>query len=467
MISILDDQGLQAIGEMSYISFGVLPDLAVVGCDASQDIVASPFCQIPATRLLVCRTRATTQERIALELLEREEHLAQLAEHLRAAESGHGRLVLVGGEAGVGKSALIDAFSQKVRGGVLRTSWDSLSTPAPLGPARDLAPVLGLEIEDLAQGQEARDRVFRAVLAALGSRGGVTVIVGEDAHWADGASLELLRFLGRRIADLPVFIIVSYRDDEVGAEHPLRMILGDLATAPTLHRLAPAPLPVPAVEPLTAGTGRDPEALHRLTGGNPFFLAEILAAPVGPVPVSVSDAVLARAARLSPEARAVLDVAAIIGVSFTTEVFLAVAGPVLEEVEACLASGLLRATDDDLPFRHALTRDSIYNAMAPTRRRLLHARALEALRREHDPATRLALFAHHAEAAGDRAGVLGYASAAADEATRLNAHRQAAAQYRRALRFADHLPGAERARLLEGLAVSCYLSDQGEEAISA
>jgi DNA-binding CsgD family transcriptional regulator/tetratricopeptide (TPR) repeat protein len=185
------------------------------------------------------------------------------------------------------------------------------------------------------------------------------------------------------------------------------------------------------------------------------------------VPASVGDAVLARAARLSPEARAVLDVAAVIGATIDAGLLLAVAGPVLDEADACIARGLLQGTGDGLAFRHALAREAILAAIAPPRRRLLHARVLGALREEATGEPKLALLAHHAEAAGDREAVLVFAIAAAEEAAALGAPREAAAQYARALRFADALLPAERARLYEGRSLACYMIDQGEEAIAA
>src|SRR5215207_1964391 len=144
-----------------------------------------------------------------MELLEREPHLEQLQDHLRQAAAGHGRLVLVGGEAGVGKTTLTDEFSRRVAGTVaaLRTSCDALSTPGPLGVVRDLAPALGLRIDAQTVDGDARDQLFREVLASLAARPGPTIIIGEDAHWSDGASLELLRFLGRRIGGLPVLFV--------------------------------------------------------------------------------------------------------------------------------------------------------------------------------------------------------------------------------------------------------------------
>jgi DNA-binding CsgD family transcriptional regulator len=222
-----------------------------------------------------------------------------------------------------------------------------------------------------------------------------------------------------------------------------------------------------AVQRMAAGSGRDAAALYRLTGGNPFFLTEVLAAEDDAVPASVGDAVLARAARLSPEARAALDVAAVIGSHIDPGLLLTVAGPVLDEVDECVARGLLRGTGDELTFRHELAREAILAAIAPPRRRLLHGRVLAALRDAPAAASSLALLAHHAEAAGDREAVLEFAIAAAEQAAALHAHREAAAQYARALRFADELPPAERARLFEGRSVACYLGDRGEDAVEA
>lgn len=402
-----------------------------------------------------------------MELLERDQPLAQLAEHLRHAAAGQGRMVLVGGEAGVGKTALVDAFASGVDAEVFLASCDALSTPEPLGPVRDLAPLLGLTLDDRPLDSVTRERLFREVLTALAARRKPSVVIAEDAHWADGATLELLRFLGRRIHGLPVLIVVTYRDDEIAADHPLRLVLGDLATAPALHRIALAPLSAAAVAQLARDTGDDAVALHRLTGGNPFFVTEVLATSRDSVPVSVGDAVLARAARLSPEARAVLDVAAVIGASFDPDLFLNVAGPVLDEIDECIARGLLRESADGLAFRHALAREAVYAAIAPTRRRLLHGRVLTALRDEADRARFVAQLAHHAEAAGDREGVLEFAVAAAEQAVRFHAHREAAAQFARALRFSQELPRAQRAQLHEGRSVACYLSDLGDAAITA
>ncbi|HEU5430684.1 MAG TPA: LuxR C-terminal-related transcriptional regulator, partial [Thermomicrobiales bacterium] len=337
----------------------------------------------------------------------------------------------------------------------------------PLGPLRDLAPALGLQVAPADIASARQEALFRDVLLAFAARPPPTIVIGEDAHWSDGASLDLVRFLARRIDELPLLLIVTYRDDEVGPIHPLRLVLGDLATAPTVHRMTLRPLSLAAVATLAAGSPLDPAALHRSTGGNPFFVSEVLAAGGEGVPSTVGDVVLARAARLSPDARAALDVAATIGASIDLDLLTVVAGPVLEAIDECIASGLLRATGDGLAFRHDLARVAILGAIAPPRRRILHARVLAALRDAPAAERDLARLAHYAEAAGDRAAVLEFATAAAKQAAALHAYREAAAQYARALRFGAALPAADRARLLEDRAAACCLIDQGEEAVAA
>ena len=317
-----------------------------------------------------------------MELLEREPALACLEDHLRQVTAGRGRVVFLAGEAGVGKTALAEAFCHRIadQGVVLRASCDSLSTPGPLGPLRDLAPALGISPDRYAFDRDGRDQLFRAVLEALADESRPTVLVAEDAHWADGATIELLRFLGRRIGELRLLTLVTYRDDEIDPSHPLRLLLGDLATASTVHRMSLRPLSPEGVRQLVDGSGRDAMALHRLTGGNPFFLTEVLAADEMTVPTSVEDAVLARAARLSPEARAVLDVAAVIGSAIDSDLLQQVAGPVLDVVDEGIVRGLLRGTAEGLAFRHELAREAILAAITAPRRRLLHARVLAALR---------------------------------------------------------------------------------------
>nr|MBA2666946.1 AAA family ATPase [Trueperaceae bacterium] len=215
-------------------------------------------------------------------LLERAPLLASLTASMDEALRGRGRLVLLGGEAGVGKSSLLHTFARGLPPtvDVLVGLCDPVSTPKPLGPLLDVAAALGIEVADAAY-TTARHDVFRGVLAALGRRPGGTLLVFEDVHWADGATLDLLRYLGRRIDGIRALLVASYRDEEVGARHPLRIVVGDLATSASVSRLAVPPLSPEAVRTLAEGHSVDTAALHRRTGGNPFFVSEILASDDG------------------------------------------------------------------------------------------------------------------------------------------------------------------------------------------
>jgi DNA-binding CsgD family transcriptional regulator len=381
-------------------------------------------------------------------LLEREASLAALADHLAAAQAGGGRLVLVGGEAGVGKTALVRRFAGDADTRVLWSACDGLFTPHPLGPLADL----GLRADG------PRADVFADALEALTSQPALVVV--EDVHWADEATLDLLRYLMRRLDRTRTLAVATYRDDEVGTSHPLRLLLGEVSAD---RRIALRPLTVEGVRTLAAGSDVDPVALHELTHGNPFFATEVLASGGSERPESVRDAVLARAARLSPEAQEVLQAAAVVGQRAELDVLESVLGRPPAEVEECLSAGVLRAVHGSVAFRHELARAVVEDAADPVRKRELHGRALVALAGRAEAAR----LAHHAEAIGDARAVLDLAPAAARQAAELGAHREAAEQYARALRFSDVLPEREVAELLEGLAYELYVTGRAEEALAA
>jgi transcriptional regulator with XRE-family HTH domain len=412
-------------------------------------------------------TAAGTHQR--LRLIERQPFLDRLDEFLADVNAGQGRFVLLGGEAGVGKSVLVQSFgdSARHRARVLIGACDPLSTPTALGPLLDVADAFGEPLTSLLANAAAGKQVFDALLAALSHGDRPTVLVFEDMHWADEATLDLMRFLGRRMAALRALLVVTYRDDEVGRAHPLRIVFGDLATFPAVRRLQLTPLSVAGVRELAQGTDLDPDELYRQTGGNPFFVTEVVAGGTREVPPSVRDAVLARAARLPAHARPVLEAAAVIGGRIEPWLLDGVMDAASEGVEACLSAGVLRDAGDVFTFRHELGRTTILDAVVSTRRVELHRRVLAALRSRPVGPDDWARLAHHADAASDAASVLLFAPIAAKRNARLRAHREAAAQYARALRYAAELGPGDRAQLFEALAYECYLTDQSAAAFDA
>jgi DNA-binding CsgD family transcriptional regulator/tetratricopeptide (TPR) repeat protein len=342
-------------------------------------------------------------------------------------------------------------------------SCDPLSTPRALGPLFDLdEPAL----MRLLQGHATRDEIFRFTKGLLTSADAPIVLAIEDAHWADEATFDLLRFLGRRMTSTRSLVIVTYRDDETGPHHPLRRVLGDLASCEGTARIRVPPLSLSAVALLAKGYGRDPVHLHALTGGNPFFVTEILAAN-GDLSPNVHDAVLARATRLQEGAWSVLEAVAVFGSHCDLRAVDHVIARRDGDLEACLDCGMLTADGAYISFRHELARQAILSSIAASRAIALHRRAQQWLAAAPDAEQDSARLAYHAERAGDREAAYGFALVAARNASRLGSHREAADQLDRALRHATALPDDERARLLESLADACYLTAQIERAISA
>ena len=382
------------------------------------------------------------------ELLEREDALAALLDAHSLASTDGGRLVVLAGEAGIGKTSLVRAFCDRARAKspILEGGCDPLFTPRPLGPFADVAAHTGGPLAELVNAGAPPGQVLVALSDELQLRR--TVLVLEDLHWADEATLDVFQLLGRRMRALPALVIATYRDDALGATHPLRLVLGDLVRLRSTTRLRLLPLSAAAVNTLAEPIGVDAEALFRSTGGNPFFVSEVLASPGDEIPATVRDAVLARSAVLGERAQALLEAAAVVPPSADLWLLEALADDI-SPLQECLSSGILVPSGSATAFRHELARLAIETSLPPDRRRNLHERALRALGNPASGALDLARLAHHAEAAGDEAAVLRYAPAAGAYASSLGAHREAAEQYARALRFAARLPSGDLADLLD------------------
>ena len=316
--------------------------------------------------------RACVPDTRGMALLERESSLASLAEYAEEARRGEGRLVFVAGEAGVGKSALVEQFAGDAPG--TRWSWgacDGLFTPRPLGPLFDIADQLGGELLDLCRARAPRDELFAALLRQAGDPDTLHVVVIEDLHWADEATIDLLRFLGRRVRNAAMLLIGTYRDDDAEASDPLRLALGELARQRSTRRIVLAPLSADAVSVLAAGSGLETAALFRLTGGNPFYVCEVVQAGMEQVPASARDAVLARVVSLSRESRELLDAAALSGARVELRLLEAVMPGWPSAIDELTASGLLAGDGSWLKFRHeiarlASSRRSPHTAAAPS-----------------------------------------------------------------------------------------------------
>jgi DNA-binding CsgD family transcriptional regulator/tetratricopeptide (TPR) repeat protein len=399
---------------------------------------------------------------VAVDLLEREPALAALAEANAAATRGEGRMVCVTGEPGIGKTSLVRRFLDDLGGGrALLGTCDDLSIPRPLGPFRDLAGNVSESLQGALASDAAPHEIQDLLIAELEQPPHPAVLVLEDVHWADHATLDSVTVIGRRIGTLPALLVVTYRGGEAPPGHPLHAALGAVRPDDVLL-LELLPLSREAVAALA---GEAADELYAATRGNPFYVTELLASREGTdPPPSVASAVSARVARLDGPARRLVELVSAVPNRVSTGVLdeLMPGWPIAaEEPER---RQLLELAGGHVRFRHELARNAVLSGIPTLARRRVHAQVLGALRAAGaDPAD----IVHHAEAAGDEEVVSEYALVAARRAAALESNREAYSHYRRAADFADRLSDLEQADLLEELATAAYLVGRLDDAFGA
>ena len=383
-----------------------------------------------------------------MELLERDRERdvlqAALTESLET-----GRVALVIGEAGIGKTALVTSVTAGLdRRRVLWGACDPLITPRPLGPLRDVAREAGGKLGAVID--RGREPVLNAALDELADQ---AVLVIEDLHWADDATLDLVALLGRRLVRSPGCMIITSRSE---ALPEVRRVLGALPRE-CVRRIEPAALSADAVGQLAREAGREAAELHSVTGGNPFFVTEALSAPPGRLPASVRDAVAFRVSALDDASREVVELCAV--VPGATELKLIESGAAA--IDACIEAGLLHLRGETLAFRHDLARLAVEEGISPVRRRELDRLVLRALERSGD--ADLARLVHHARRAGDADAIRRLAPAAAEAASAAHGHRQALEHWEAALEAS----GGFDAAALHGISTEAYLCGRLDRAVEA
>ncbi|MGA8255159.1 MAG: AAA family ATPase, partial [Nocardioides sp.] len=378
-------------------------------------------------------------------LLERAGHVASLERWRSEAAAGSGSLVLISGAAGNGKTALVEQVSGP---SVLRGWCDPLSTPRPLGPLLDIAAQTGSALLDVVRGLSDPVQVYQVFVATLvesARERAPAVVILEDLHWADEATAELVTFLARRVASMPALVLATFRPDDLGDAHPLKQTLAQVAGLPAVHRLAVSPLSLSAVEELASARGLDAEELHRTTGGNAFFVQEILAAGGG-LPSTVQDAVLGRLLRLSERERALAEAVSADPHGLPLELVEPLLGIPAQTVDAV---GLLVVARSAIQFHHEVARQAVYDAVPPVRRARLH-RDLVGLLQSRGPAE-ITRVAHHAIASAEPDLISLHAGAAGGAALQRGSAREAADLFTVALDATRGVEDGRAARLLQGL----------------
>jgi DNA-binding CsgD family transcriptional regulator/tetratricopeptide (TPR) repeat protein len=398
-----------------------------------------------------------------MELRERDDELAGLAAALAAARAGAGSVLLVSGEAGIGKSALLRRFladrADDVH--VLAGGCDDLLAPRALGPLREAAGAdgpLAATLRAADHGAAPPEDVSSAVVAQLRA-GPVSVLVVEDLHWADDSTLDVLRRLGRAMAQLPALLVLSVRDEALVPGTPVHELVGAI---PRSSRLTLAPLSPAAVQALAGD--RDGAAVHRLTRGNPFYVTEVLAAGPGALPDGVADAVQSRVRQLGAESVAAVEQLAVLPQVVEEPLARELLGPRYAALGPARAQGVVELRSGGLAFRHELARRAVVEGMAGLRRRELNLAVIQVLRRAQRPdAERLV---HHAVAAGDIATIVEFAPRAGAAAAAAGSHSQALAHFAAALPHLERLSVAVQARLLADHAWELYIAHRFGDAVT-
>lgn len=397
-------------------------------------------------------------------LIERDQPLQELSELANSAADGRGAIALVGGEAGIGKTSILEEMRLRVGAGhtVIWGGCDALFTPRALGPIHDMAHALGDDVKRLLADGGQSSQLFAAVLRQIETSRDSTILVFEDVHWADHATLDFLKFIGRRISMLRSLLVMSFRSDEISTDHPLTQVLGELPPSCT-NRIDLSPLTPDGVNALSAPSGVDDREIYDITGGNPFFVTELLACREDfhqSVPASVKDAVSSRLNRLAIAEREFLETISVIPGSVPRHVLQPLFGENAETLAmACVGRTLLmQDVNRALRFRHELARLATLSRISTTKRKAIHARVLDALLAPAGPEPTMDQLVHHAAGALDAKKVLLYAPQAATAAASVGAHREAAAHLATALRFIDEAEPEDAAQLYEDWAYEAGLA---------
>ncbi|HSJ71141.1 MAG TPA: AAA family ATPase [Acidimicrobiia bacterium] len=388
-------------------------------------------------------------------LYERGTQLATLASLVDDLDTAGGKVVLIRGEAGIGKTALVTAFLEEhmASSHVLVGACDDLATPQPFGAIWDIGRQEPSVLEPLKT--DDRRGVLHALLELLSRPLRATILVIEDTQWADEATLDTIQSIGRRIARSHGLIVLTYRDGEVDADHPLRQVIGEVPPQ-NIVRIHLEPLTPVAVAAIIGDRPFDVGEVLSLTDGNPLFVTEVVASGTQEIPLSVQDTILARVAKVTPGARAILDLVSIMPGDADPVLVDQFLSPTPAQLSECEHQGLLQTTNGRLGFMHELQRRAVEASLGGARRRGLNQRVLDALIDREEPSRLL----HHAQQAGDLEAIITLAPRAAVAATAIDSHREALEHYRLLDAHLDLIPDDELMVILDGWAREAALFDR-------
>jgi len=400
-----------------------------------------------------------------MELIERAGFLSQLQSKFDAID-GEGHCILVSGEAGIGKTSLVRAFCRAQKGeyNVYQGTCDALFTPRPLAPLYDIVWQLDGEIWTNSENLADRAGLFSRVLHELTRQRRRTLIVFEDIHWADEATLDFIKFLARRIIHTHCLFILTYRDDEVHGYHQLRNVLGQLPPD-SFTRMQLTPLSREAVEKMAKEKGYSGEDVYSISGGNPFYVNEILASYSLGVPDNIKDAILSVYNRMGERTKQVWQILSVLPTGCEVRYLEKLEPAYIAAIEPCMNARILLLQNGLIRFKHELYRRTIEVSLSPLLRVALNKRVLSVLLANQEQNAETERLIHHAKNANEYDVVVQYAPVAARQAAAVGAHTEAAKLYYTAIEYYQGSDKDTLLQLYEPYAYECYLTSRIKEAI--
>ncbi len=401
-----------------------------------------------------------------MELIERDGFLALLQTQLKNIGEGEGHCIFVSGEAGIGKTSLVKAFREENNHNCLiyQGACDALFTPRPLAPLYDIMWQVNNNLWANSHSMEERSKLFTSFFREVSKKKEKLIIVFEDIHWADEATLDFIKFFARRIAQLRCLFMLTYRDDEIHSGHPLKNILGQLPPD-SFSRLKLTPLSKPTVEKMALAKGYNPEDVYSISGGNPFYVNEILASYSPGVPENIKDSILSIYPRQHEKIKQVWDLLSILPTGLDIQYFEKMDPLYVAAVHESLHTTILVLKESAVFFKHELYRRTIEASLSPLARISLNKKMLDLFMESYEENRDIERIVHHAKNANEYETVVKYAPLAAREAATVGAHIEASRLYLSAIEYYQGTDKNTLTELYEKYAYECYLTNQIKEAI--
>ena len=401
-----------------------------------------------------------------MELIERAEFLKVLHAKFESVTQGEGHCIFLSGESGIGKTSLLKTFSKEINnnGKIYIGSCDALFKPRPLAPLYDVILQMGNDIWESNENASDRVRLFNRFFHVLTNHKEPMIIAFDDIHWADEATIDFIKFLARRISHVHCLFILMYRDNEIHTHHPLRNVLGQLASE-SFTRLQLTPLSRDAVEKLAAAKGYKGEDVYSITGGNPFYVNEILASYSEGIPDNIRDSILSVYNRLKEQTKQVWQILSVFPAPFEIRYLERLVPSYAIAIEGCLERKILILDEGKIFFKHELFRRTIEVSLSPFARIDLHKKILEVLLDSFERNHEIERIIHHAKNANEHQLVVKYAPLAAKKAKGVGAHVEACKLYLSAIENYQENDSDTLVQFYESYAYECYLTNQIKEAI--